>query len=53
MWLSLYFPSLNATIDEHRVVYGASLYGMPIIVHHDDATVQHGQFQSKIETFHA
>ncbi len=40
MWLSLYFPSLNETMLEHRAIYSASPYGMPMIVHHDDASTK-------------
>ncbi|MGO1191851.1 hypothetical protein [Vibrio casei] len=56
MWLSLYFPSLNATMDEHKVIYSASPYGMPLVVHHVDATSQAGakaDSLAKSETFNA
>ena len=49
MWLSLYFPSLNATMDEHKVIYSASPYGMPLVVHHVDAE----QFNARLETMDA
>lgn len=56
MWLSLYFPSLNATMDEHKVIYSASPYGMPVVVHHIDALGQagaHVDSLAKSETFNA
>lgn len=56
MWLSLYFPSLNATMDEHKVIYSASPYGMPIVVHHIDASDQSDpqvDLSVKSETFNA
>lgn len=56
MWLSLYFSSLNDVMDEHKVIYSASPYGMLVVVHHIDANKQAGakvDLLVKSETFNA